>query len=609
MRPNILLRTLPLLLFAAAELSAQTTTPWEGVVPRDTVLARVTSYIRTLASDEMSGRRPPSKGNSMAAAFIGRAFERFELQSLKRSRRSPDRYYESFSFLHGVEAGKGNKVTITRAGHPEIILAPGADFTPLAFSSNGTVSGPLVFAGYGIRDSATGYDDYAAIDARGAILLVMRYSPEGESPHGQFSEVSSWAAKIRTAAAHGAKGIIFINQPGETTELPAMSFIRGFTNAGLPALFASDGSLAMLRDAAGRTLADLRRIIDSTGKPASFAFPGVKVSMTADVRRLEASVPNVVGLLPGIDPKLKEEVIVIGAHFDHLGTGGEGSLAGGHEPAIHYGADDNASGTAGLLALAEEFARRRDNRRTIMFAAFNAEEEGLLGSQAFVRSVELPKGLRMVAMINLDMIGRLDSGRLQVQGTGTSPGFERMLDSLNPGFTLKYSKEGVGPSDHSTFYTKGIPVLAFFTGVHKDYHRPTDTWEKVNYDGQTTIVGLVRDVVRTIDRADTTLAFTKADPPVAARRAAGFNVYVGTMPDYGFEGKGLRITGTSGGSPAEKAGLRDGDIIVRMGEHAIANIYDYMEALGRFKPHQAVETEIVRGGSTMTVTIVMASRQ
>ena len=588
---------------------------WRHMVPRDTMLARVRMHVMALAHDSMGGRRPPGRGNTLAAAYVGRAFERAGLLPLgtegsrRRAKKGPERFYETFSYLHGVDVGKGNAAVIKRAGgQPEIILAPGADFTPLGFSSNATATGPLVFVGYGLRDSASGYDDYAGVDARGAILVMMRYSPEGDVPHGRFSNAASWTSKVRAAVDHGAKGIIFINQPGELSELPPVSFIRGFLDAGIPCLFATDGSLAALRDPSGRTLTELRSIIDSTLQPASFALDGAKATITASVKRLESPIPNIVGLLPGTDPTLRDETIVIGAHFDHLGDGGEGSLAGGSAPAIHYGADDNASGTAGMLALAEELAGRRDNRRTIMFIAFNAEEVGLLGSQNFLRGAELPKGMRIVAMINLDMIGRLDSLKLQVQGTGTSPVFEPLLDSLNPGLALKYSKEGFGPSDHASFYTKGIPVLAFFTGVHRDYHRPSDTWEKINYDGEVRIVDFVAQVTRALDQLPTAPTFTKADPPVAARRSSGFNVYVGTMPDYGYEGRGLRITGTSGGSPAEKAGLVEGDIIVRMGDYPIANIYDYMDALGHFKAAQPVLTTIMRAGNEMTVTIVMGAR-
>lgn len=590
----------------SAPLAAQLAGRGDEVLPRDTVIAHVLTHIRALASDSMAGRRPPKPGNTMAAAYIAREFDRLRLQSLRRDDRTDERFYERFNFLHDLRRGDANALTIS--GTP----VRAADFTPLSFSDNASVSGPLVFAGYGITDTATKYDDYAGLDAEGAIAIVMRYSPEGESAHGQFSGTMGWAAKVRNAFSHGVKGIIFIDPSGATTDLPVLELNRGMLNAGLPSVFVRDSVIAFgagaIKHPSGRDLYDLRRQIDSTHTPASFRVIGATASLTTEVIRLEASVPNVVALLPGADPRLKNEVIVIGAHFDHLGMGGEGSLAGAKVHAIHYGADDNASGTAGMLALAEQFARRRENRRTLMFIAFNAEEEGLLGSQGLMRNLKLPEGLTMVAMVNLDMIGRLDSNKLQVQGTGTSPGFERILDSLNPGLTLKFTKEGVGPSDHSTFYSKNIPVLAFFTGVHKDYHKPGDTWDKINVDGEASIVGYVGDVVRAIDRTDAAPLFTKADPPVAARRATGFKVYVGTLPDYGYDGKGLRITGVSGGSPAEKAGLKDGDVIVKMGDYAIGNIYDYMDALSHFTISQAVATTIMRGGAPTDVTIVMGSR-
>ncbi|MBC8144030.1 MAG: M28 family peptidase [bacterium] len=591
------------LVVASSNLAAQSS---DRTLPRDTVLARVRMHVLALASDSMAGRRPPTPGNAMAASYIARAFDRFGLVPLHRGERSIERFYESFNYLHGLERGRKNSLTVAGARVRDI------DFVPLGFSDNASVSGPLVFAGYGITDSASNYDDYLGLDAKGAIAIIMRYSPEGEAAHGRFAEAMSWSVKVRNAIAHGVKGIIFLDPSDSSSQLPSLELNRGFMNTGLPSVFVRDKAItagaSTIRHPSGRDLYDLRRLIDSTRKPASFRIVGATASITTDVKRLEASVPNVIGLLPGVDAELRDEVIVIGAHFDHLGSGGEGSLHGDHAPAIHYGADDNASGTAGLLLLAEQFAREHNNRRTIMFAAFNAEEEGLLGSQAFVRNVALPDGLTMISMINLDMIGRLDSNKLQVHGTGTSPGFERMLDSLNPGMSLKYSKEGVGPSDHSSFYSKNIPVLAFFTGIHKDYHKPGDTWDKVNFDGATSIAGFVGDVVRSIDRADTAPMFTKADPAVTARRTSGFKVYVGTLPDYGYEGKGMRITGVSGGSPAEVAGLKDGDVIVKMGDYAIGNIYDYMDALSHFKFKQEVPTEVVRGAVPLVVTIVMGTR-
>ncbi len=568
---------------------------------------RVREHIKYLASDQLAGRRPGTEGNRLAAEYIGRAFDRIGLWPLPPGRATDgfEAFYHRFSYLSGVEFGPKNGLTIQSPAGQNLIQL-GTQFSPMTFSSSGSVSAPLLFAGYGITVSDTGYDDYRGVDAKGKIVVVMRYSPDGEGIHGELARYGAWSSKVRTARDHGASGIIFINRPGDSAALVRLDLNRGFTDAGIPSVFALSTIFSGLRDPRGRTLEQLQKAIDADKRPASFDMPGWSADLSTDITLQRDSVPNVVGMLPGTDPVLKDQYIVIGAHFDHLGMGGEGSLYSGHDSAIHHGADDNASGTAGMLVLAERLEREHTNRHSIIFVAFNAEEEGLLGSAEIVKSFPIPLE-KVTTMINLDMIGRLDSNKLAVEGTGSSPGWEPMLQRVNNNrFRLKFTQDGFGRSDHSSFYAKNVPVLFFYTGAHSDYHRPGDTWEKINYPGEVSVLRYVHDVFSTIDSMETPPPFTKVKS--AARASGGFSVYVGTIPDYGYEGKGLRLTGVSEGGPAATAGIHAGDVIVRMGSKKIDNIYDYTDALGTFRPKERVEIEVLREGKPVVVNVVLGSR-
>lgn len=569
------------------------------------------SYIKALASDSMEGRRTGTRGNMIAARYISDRFAEFGL--VRPQGKGMEGYFHPFEYTTGIDAGERNSASLWPEGNSRQATNPqrmelemGKDFVPLGFSEAGTVSGEIVFVGYGIAAPELNYDDYAGIDARGKIVLMMRYSPDGTNPHGEFASHAAFARKVIVAREHGAAGMIVIDPPADDDALVPMRLDRSFTNAGIVAVSMRGSIFDYLRDPRGRRLAQVQRAIDSTKSPASFVAPGEHAALTVSLKVLKAMVPNVVGILPGADPKLREEFVVIGAHFDHLGRGGEGSLGTG-DSSIHYGADDNGSGTAGLLALAEHFARTHSNRRSIIFAAFNGEEEGLLGSAALVAN---PPFLldKVIAMINMDMIGRLDSNALVVQGIGTSPVWRGVVDSINHGrFDLSLMDDGYGPSDHTSFYLKEIPVIFFFTGNHRDYHRPSDTWEKINYPGTARVIDLVADITDWLTAYPERLPFTKTQNS-AARSSMGFRVYVGTIPDYAYDGKGVRLSGVAQGGPAEKGGLQEGDIIIRMGTKEINNIYDYTYALGEFRPKQHVEIEFLRAGSSKTATVELGSR-
>ncbi len=318
---------------------------------------------------------------------------------------------------------------------------------------------------------------------------------------------------------------------------------------------------------------------------------------------------NVIGMLEGTDPELKKTVIVIGAHYDHLGFGGRNALDSSKE--IHYGADDNASGTAGLIELAEYFAKNKQHvKRSLLFMGFSGEEEGLFGSTHYTKEPYIPLE-RTEAMLNMDMIGRLnDSSVLIVEGMGTSPIWRDLITSYEESkpFRLRLKPDGVGPSDHSPFYRKGVPILFFFTGIHRDYHKATDTKDKVNYTGQKAVLDLVRATIETIASRVDSIPYTIV-PVDTTKKVSAFKVYVGGVPDYGYDGEGLKISDITPNSPAQRAGLKAEDIIVKFGETPIKNIYDYTGVLSKYKPDDVVQLVVKRSGEMITLPLTLAAKK
>jgi hypothetical protein len=309
---------------------------------------------------------------------------------------------------------------------------------------------------------------------------------------------------------------------------------------------------------------------------------------------------------------LKNEVVLIGAHKDHLGYGHDyGSLYEGKESLIHNGADDNASGTAAVLELAQKFASdKQKTKRTVAFMLFNGEEAGLLGSAYFTKS-KLFKDMNVVAMINLDMVGRLNEGKLNIGGTGTSLLWSNLIDSLNNfyKFTLNKSPDGLGPSDHASFYTQNVPVLFFFTGNHPDYHKPSDDWEKINSEGEEQITKMVYDVTKVMADYSNKIDFIKVVSNSNENRPLGnIRVYIGTIPDYSSQADGMQISGVKAGSPAEKGGLQANDIIIKFGKHDIKNVYDYTYALAEYKPNDEIDVIVKRGEEIVNLKIIGGSR-
>jgi aminopeptidase YwaD len=575
--------------------------------PSPDITAREVLYhIKYLASDELQGRRAGTEFADEAAEYIAEEFHQYGLKPMT----SDGSFYQEFEFVSGVKLGDKNSLTASVAGK-SFSCSASSDFTPLAFSKDTSVTGEVVFAGYGTTAKDLQYDDYEGIDVKDKVVLVLQYGPEGDNPHGKFSKYLPLRLKAMTAREKGASALLITTGPmdDEKDVLMKLRYDLAFADAGIPCMHIKRVVANSILGSAGTSVKEAQEKLRSSMKPGSFPISGVSVSLTSDVQKQRSKTKNVIGLLPGGDEKLKDEYLVIGAHYDHLGLGGAGSLVP-DTVAVHHGADDNASGTAGVLELAQAFSSAESKpKRSILFMSFGAEEEGDLGSDYFVKHPLVPLQ-RIVGMINLDEIGREKDSTLIVHGTGTSPLWDSLLTKFNTPkqFNLKLNPEGFGPSDHASFYAKDIPVLFFFTGVHPDYHKPSDTWDKINADGEQVILDFVEKIALEVADHGEKPLFTRADVPRQTGGNVGLRVYFGTVPEYAEQVDGLKISAVRKGSPAEKAGVMGGDIITMFGGKTIKNIYDYTYALQDFKPGDDVELTVKRGDKVLHLKGVLERR-
>ncbi len=575
--------------------------PQSGTTPTGQA-QRLSDDVHYLASDALEGRFSGSPGARIAAGFIA---ERFRALGLSPAG-DDGGYFQTFSFISAVQPGPGNRLALELPGGRRV-ARPEADFRPLAFSSSGTVTAEVVFAGYGIRAKDLSYDDYAGLDVRGRIVLVLRFSPDGDDPSSHFSPFMALRRKAAEARELGATAVLVATGPvGAKETVPVkISFDASFADSGLPVVGISTTLAESLFAGHGFTLAELQQRINERKEPASRPL-GVRAELATDLVQVRTTAQNVLGLLRGSDPARRDQVVLVGAHYDHLGWGGEGS--GSLDPdrhAIHHGADDNASGVAGMLEIARRLAGAPPPR-TVLFAGFAGEEEGLLGSTHLAQHLPFRRD-DLVAMVNLDMIGRAKPGpALTLGGTGTADEWPSLIESLNANHHLKITtdKGGFGASDHSSFYAVDVPVLFFFTGAHADYHRPSDTADKLHYGRMAEVVGFATDAVRRIATSPSRPTFHRVAEEGAGERR-GFKVRTGVIPEYGYEGPGVKLSGVSGGSPADKAGLQGGDIVVRFGSREVRNIYDYMYALGDHQPGEAVMVTVKRGTTTKEFRVVL----
>ncbi|HKP45364.1 MAG TPA: M20/M25/M40 family metallo-hydrolase [Pyrinomonadaceae bacterium] len=619
---------------------------------------KLRAHITYLASDKLEGRRTGTEGANLAAEYIAKEFARYGVQrgigydtqgmSILEAD-SPNRYLQKFPYVAGVELGRGNSLSITFGRGPATQLLVGEDWMPLGFSSNAQLDAKSpVFVGYGITAAQLNYNDYANDSASGTVAVALYGSSDGDNPHGPFARYEDARWKAIAARNAGAKALMIIARESKLKEdrLARLRFDNSAGEAGIPVMVISQQLAARLF--AVDSVAPFVTGAEQMAKSQSAIRPVSSASIQhigVNVMRREVEASNVVGIVNGSDPVLKNEYIVIGAHYDHLGRGGEGSLAP-REGDIHHGADDNASGTAGLLELARMFASSEMPRpkRTLVLVAFSGEEEGLLGSNYYVNHPIRPLE-KTVAMINMDMIGRMKDNKLIIGGVGTAQSWREEIATFNteskpisraelanppipgkvtlvtgangelisaivhaPGFNLTLSEDGYGPSDHSSFYAKKIPVLFLWTGTHEDYHKPSDTADKINYNDETRILSFVARLIRDIDQNTARPIYTVAKSE-SQGRAMGFRVYLGTIPNYADSNDGLLLDGVRDDSPAAKAGIKAGDRIIKLAGRDVHNVYDYTYALGEMKAGQEYEVELVRGTERLKLTITPAARK
>lgn len=523
-----------------------------------TLKDQLKKHISYLASDELEGREAGTDGEEKAAIYVADQFAMIGLEP-----KGTDGFFQSFDFVNGKNYGDNQFIV---DGEARVI---DDQYFPLNYSANGSATGPLVDAGFGIKATDLGYDDFEGKEIDGAVLVISVSSPDGIHPHSKYLAYHSLKDRVRTAASLGAAAVIFTNSDPTASD-PSKRYTEKMAREEIPVIFSSQ---------------------DITGSEAT-----VKVELLEDERQ----AMNVVGFIDN----QSETTAIFGAHFDHLGYGKSGgSLYRGDQESIHNGADDNASGTAMLIELARSIKESQLTNSNFLFIAFSGEEKGLLGANYYTKNPTIDLNSANY-MINMDMVGRLDTTdyALAINGAGTSPAWKEIIESqtIEP-LQVATSDSGVGPSDHTSFYLAEMPVLHFFTGTHENYHKPTDDEPLINYDGMETVHTMIMGIATELNAREK-LAFTKTQDS-NSRSAPRFNVTLGIVPDYMYDKGGVKVDGVSEGKPGSEAGLTKGDIVLRLGEYETKDMYGYMEALSKLKKGDKVEAAVKRGEETVTLEI------
>ena len=568
-------------------------------------------HLRYLASDELRGRGNDQPELLEAASYIAGEFEQLGLLPA-----GPDgSFFQPFQVTTAVELGNDSECSFYSLLGLPVSLTYGQDYTSLAFGEKREVNAPLAFAGFGISAPELNYDDYSSLDVSGKVVVVFDHEPGELRPDSPFEGLnptfhSSLLRKAETARDRGATGLIIIPDWFNHSRLKEGRWRSGghLDSAGIPVLRLDRSWSERLWAASGREAREVWRWINGRMTPYSFDFDALYVRIRLDIRPTNHQVNNVVALLPGASP----DFLVLGAHYDHLGTGSGASLEVQRETEIHNGADDNASGVAALLQLAEDLSAT-PRHFGILFVAFAGEELGLLGSTHYLQEPVLPLE-HTLCMLNFDMIGRSE-GELLLGGVGTSPDFGPILEdlALNTPLTLRTAETAGGSSDHLSFNRKGIPVLFFFSGLHSDYHRPTDDFQRINVQRAEQIVDFARQFVTVVD--DSRLPIRPADPvvvePVAEpiSREWLFGPLFGGLVDMAFKGSGVRFSEVLSGSPAQLAGVRPGDILVRFESVPIRSNYEFTRELRSRRPGARVKIVVIRDQIKRELLVRLAERK
>jgi Tol biopolymer transport system component len=572
------------------------------IVPyEETSADRVQRDIAWLADPAREGRGLGTKGLEASGAFIEQRFAKLGLTPAGEK----GTFRDSFSVAKRVQVGKETSLSVD--GKP---LAA-ADFQPLAFSAQGKLEAELVLAGYGVVAKELKVDDYRGLDVKGKVVVVRRFVPETaafEKPAEQRRYGDLWYKAV-TARTAGAVGMIVVDAPlppavapkGKPWKAPDEAkfpeLVReNYGDAGIPTLIVERGAFEPVL----QTLQQRKK---------------VRTSLDVALSYEKQSAFNVIGRLPANAPTSERMAgeLVIGAHYDHLGYGGVHSLTP-ESSAPHLGADDNASGVAGVLEIARLLAASPKRKQDVLFMAFSAEESGVLGSSHLVR--EPPAGLdpkRFRAMLNLDMVGRLRDNQLTVLGAKTATEWPALVTAACEREHLQCAlgSDGYGPSDQTSFYAAGVPVLHFFSGSHSDYHKPSDSADRINAGGAAQIAKLVADVAQAVTDLPTPLGYQQVQPEAPRGDVRSFNASLGTIPDYAgpTDGGGVLLSGVRPGSAAEKAGMRRGDTLVGLGKAEIKSVHDFMFILNGSKPGQTVTARVKRDGKVIELPVTFEEHQ
>lgn len=549
--------------------------------------------LQNLASESFGGRYPGTHGDSLAGAFI-----RDQLSAARLNPVSQD-----FTFLSSVRNGPQTRLAVNGNN------LPAGDFVPFPWSADSMASAGAVFAGYGLNVQADSFswNDYGGIDPKGKWVILLRGIPVIPEYEKYLAPGTDDRDKVMLAMDNGAAGVILISGLHHDPSDRMVEVSGKPATVAIPVFQVSRRAANGFFMPQGISVDSLENRISRNRSPVLFPLE-ITLDGKADIEQIHGTTANHYALLEGTDPAVRNEYIVVGGHFDHLGTGGRGSSSLRPDTLdVHNGADDNASGVAVMLELAGAFSLGQEApRRSMIFVAFGGEEMGLLGSKYFVSHAPVDL-TRIVAMINLDMVGRLDTAKgLQVGGAGTSLEADSLIRSANKAYGLKLlvSREGSGPSDHASFYGKDIPVFFLTSGVHPDYHTPDDDTEKINFEGLGEIAGFTEALVRGIDRQESRLSFRESGPKESSGPGFRFRVTLGFMPDFTDSGvEGVRVDFVSKGKPAERGGILKGDIIRAIDNMPVRNIYDYMYRLSKLTRGRIISVEILRGGQTLVLPV------
>ncbi|MGH7244544.1 MAG: M28 family peptidase [Phycisphaerales bacterium] len=589
-------------------------------------------HITTLANPFFEGRYPGSRGGKLAADYIQWQFEHFGLKPAFTDATDPTKMSFRQPFPGPSHNEIGKQALSFDAKGKTVTLTPGKEFNVLGLSGNGSVTAPLVFAGYGITMGEDGYTSFpdSGPDVEGKIAIVLRFEPMNEDGTSKWAK-EGWSfsaglePKIGASIRRGAKAVILVNAPGakddRVDKLEDVNSITAREPYEAPVIMATIDTVdAMVRaaDPQGRSLLDLRKLADEKGVIVD--LPNVKVTIDAEINKIRPTTDNVGAILPGVG-NLADRLIVVGGHYDHVGFGQVGTRFPSDKGQLHPGADDNASGTSGMLLIAkrisEHFAQLPEGtpRRSILFLGFSAEESGLNGSRFYTQHPIVPIENHDF-MLNLDMIGRLSDKPLEAGGVGTAEGFADWLAPYfeTSGLKIAGKQSGMGPSDHASFYAVKVPVLFLFSGMHPQYHRPTDIASLINWEGAAKIADMGYRIALDASLrpepwkfvSPSNVVTTEGDqPPPPTRGKIRFGISPG---DYSGDEKGVLVGEVLPETPASKAGIKANDLIVKWNDNRIAGVEEWMPYFNSAKPGDVVKVTLIRDGKEMNIDVTLEAR-